>query len=30
MITFDDIVKVNVMFWEAGTEMQGAQGADKG
>jgi hypothetical protein len=29
MITFDDIVKVNVMFWEARTEMQGAQEAEK-
>jgi hypothetical protein len=26
--TFHDIVKVNVMFWEAGTEMQGARGAE--
>jgi hypothetical protein len=30
MMTFDDIVKVNVMFWEAGTEMEAAQGAENG
>jgi hypothetical protein len=29
MITFDDIVKVNVMFGEAGTEMEGGAGGGK-
>jgi hypothetical protein len=30
MMTFDYIVKVNVMRGEARTEMQGALGAEKG